>query len=302
MSAPRITSSMISRGIVTDLNDVATRVSETQRRLSTGKQLTRPSDDPYAVGRALSLRTDVEGLSQYQRNTADAEAWASASDMALGSITDIVQRSRELLVRGANATATQADRGLVADEIDQLIEAAKQEANATQGGRSLFAGTATDVKPYAPGSDVYAGNAGDIVRSIGPGVAVAVNVHASDILGSGGTDGKLINVLRDISAHLRGGTPADQAALSATDITALDGSFDTLLGARAQVGAVSNRLSAADGRLAELEESTRDLLSQTEDADMAATLIDYSMQQSVYQSALKAGAGIVQASLLDFLR
>jgi flagellin-like hook-associated protein FlgL len=34
---------------------------------------------------------------------------------------------------------------------------------------------------------------------------------------------------------------------------------------------------------------------------MAATLIDYSMQQSVYQSALRAGAGIVQASLMDFL-
>lgn len=302
MSAPRITSSMISRGIVADLNDVATRVSETQRRLSTGKQLTRPSDDPFAVGRALSLRTDVEGLAQYQRNTADAVAWASASDTALGSLTHIVQRSRELLIRGASATATQVDRGMIADEIDQLIEAAKQEANAAQGGRSLFAGTATDVRPYPAGSDVYAGDAGDIVRSIGPGVSVAVNVHASGILGSGGTDGKLINVLRDISAHLRGSTPADQVALSTGDITALDRSFDTLLGARAQVGAVVNRLTAADGRLAELEESTRGLLSETEDADMAATLIDYSMQQSVYQSALKAGAGIVQASLLDFLR
>lgn len=302
MSAPRITSSMISRGIVADLNDVATRVSDTQRRLSTGKQLTRPSDDPFAVGRALSLRTEVEGLSQYQRNAADAAAWASASDTALGSLTDIVQRGRELLLRGANATATQTDRAMIADEIDQLIAAAKQEANAAQGGRSLFAGTATDVKPYATGSDVYAGDGGDIVRSIGPGVSVAVNVHGSDVLGSGGSDGKLISVLRDISAHLRGGTPADQAALSASDVTAIDRSFDTLLGARAQVGAVVNRLSAAEGRLVELEESTRALLSTTEDADMAATLIDYSMQQSVYQSALKAGAGIVQASLLDFLR
>ncbi len=35
---------------------------------------------------------------------------------------------------------------------------------------------------------------------------------------------------------------------------------------------------------------------------MAATIVDYSMQQSVYQSALRAGAGIVQTSLLDFLR
>lgn len=62
------------------------------------------------------------------------------------------------------------------------------------------------------------------------------------------------------------------------------------------------RVSAADTRLAELEENARGLLSKTEDADMAATIVDYSMQQSVYQSALRAGAGIVQTSLLDFLR
>jgi flagellar hook-associated protein 3 FlgL len=82
----------------------------------------------------------------------------------------------------------------------------------------------------------------------------------------------------------------------------MDRSIDTLLGARAQIGAVANRLTAAGDRLTELEGNSRGLLSTTEDADMAATLIDYSTQQSVYQSALKAGAGIVQSSLLDFLR
>jgi flagellar hook-associated protein 3 FlgL len=302
MSTPRITSSMISRGVLADLNEVATRVTDTQRKMATGKQLTRPSDDPFAVGRALGLRTEVEGLAQYQRNAADAEAWTAASDTALGTLTDIAQRSRELLLRGANGTASAGERGLIADEIDQLVDAAKQDANATQGGRSLFAGTATNVKPYATGSDAYTGDGGDIVRSIGPGVAVIVNVRAADILGSGGTDGKMINALRDISAHLRGGTPADLSALGGSDIVAVDRSIDALLGARAQVGSVANRLSAADARLAELEEGSRGLLSKTEDADMAATLIDYSMQQSVYQSALKAGAGVVQASLLDFLR
>ncbi len=44
------------------------------------------------------------------------------------------------------------------------------------------------------------------------------------------------------------------------------------------------------------------LLSKTEDADMAKTLVDASTQQAVYQSALQAGAKIVQTSLLDFLR
>jgi flagellar hook-associated protein 3 FlgL len=300
MSAPRITSSMIHRGVLADLNDVASKIATTQRKMATGKELTRPSDDPYAVGRALGLRTEVEGLAQYRRNASEAQSWTASSDTALGTLTDILQRSHELLVRGATGTAAPKDRAVIADEIDRLVDSAKQEANTDQGGRSLFAGTATNVKPYDLVTDAYHGDSGDVVRTIGPGVSVIVNVRASDILGDG-TDGKMINTLRDIAAHLRGGTATDQTALSGSDLTAIDRTLDTLSGARAQIGAVANRLSAADDRLAEVEENSRNMLSKTEDADMAATLIDYSMQQSVYQSALRAGAGIVQASLLDFL-
>jgi flagellar hook-associated protein 3 FlgL len=301
MSAPRITSSMIHRGVLADLNDVASKIAVTQRKMATGKELTRPSDDPYAVGRALGLRTELESLTQYRRNASEAQSWTSSSDTALGTLTDILHRGHELLVRGATGTASPKDRGVIADEIDRLIDSAKQEANTDQGGRSLFAGTATNVKPYDLTSDTYHGDSGDVVRTIGPGVSVVINVRATDILGDG-TDGKMINTLRDIAAHLRGGTPADQDALGGADLSKIDTTLDTLFGARAQIGAVANRLTAADDRLAEVEENTRNLLSKTEDADMAATLIDYSMQQSVYQSALRAGAGIVQASLLDFLR
>lgn len=301
MSAPRITSSMISRGILADLNEVATRISDTQRKMATGKELTRPSDDPFAVGRALNLRTELDGLGQYRRNAAEAEAWTSASDAALGTLTDIARRGRELLLRGASGTASPSERAIIAAEIDQLIDAAKQNANATHAGRSLFAGTATDVKPYGTATDAYLGNGGDVVRTIGPGVSVIVNVRAGDVLGNG-ADGRMLDSLRDVAAHLRGGTPADQAALGGSDIVAIDRSIDDLLSARAQIGSVANRITAADDRLAELQNGVRGLLSETEDADMAATLVDYSMQQSVYQSALRAGAGIVQASLLDFLR
>lgn len=292
---------MISRGILADLNEVATRVSDTQRRMATGKELTRPSDDPCSVGRALNLRTELDGLDQYRRNATEAEGWTSASDAALGTLTDIAQRGRELLLRGANGTASPSERAMIASEVDQLIEAAKQNANATHEGRSLFAGTATNAKPYGTASDAYLGDGGDVVRTIGPGVSVIVNVRASDVLGNG-ADGRMLDTLRDVAAHLRGGTPADQAALGGSDIVAIDRSIDDVLSARAQIGSVANRITAADDRLAELQGGVRGLLSETEDADMAATLIDYSMQQSVYQSALRAGAGIVQASLLDFLR
>jgi flagellar hook-associated protein 3 FlgL len=301
MSTPRITSSMISRGVLTDLNDVSTRLSQTQRKMSSGKEITRPSDDPFGTGRALSLRSELDGIGQYRRNATDAEGWTAATDSALGAIGDVTHLGRELLVRGANGTLSAGERGKIADQVDQLIAAAKEAGNSSFEGRSLFAGTATTTKPYGTASDAYLGDAGDVVRSIGPGVAVIVNARGSDVLG-GGADGKLLNTLRDISAHLRGGTAADLAALSGPDLVAIDRSLDDVLTARAQIGSIANRLETADDRLGELEVNAKTLLSQTEDADMAATIVDYSMQQSVYQSALRAGAGIVQASLMDFLR
>ena len=51
-----------------------------------------------------------------------------------------------------------------------------------------------------------------------------------------------------------------------------------------------------------MEEATLGQLSETEDADIAKTLIDFNSQQAAYQAALKAGASIVQVSLMDFLR
>jgi flagellar hook-associated protein 3 FlgL len=292
---------MISRGVLADLNDVATRMSRTQQKMSSGKEITRPSDDPYGTGRALGLRTELDGIGQYRRNATDAEGWTSATDTALGTIGDVTQLAREQLLRGANGTLSANERGQIADQVDQLIAAVKDAGNSVFAGRSLFAGTATTTKPYGTASDAYLGDGGDIVRSIGPGVAVIVNARGSDVLGDG-TDGKLLNTLRDISAHLRGGSAADIAALSGSDIVAIDRSFDDVLTARAQIGSTASRLTAANDRLAELEVNATTLLSQTEDADMAATIVDYSMQQSVYQSALRAGAGIVQSSLLDFLR
>jgi flagellar hook-associated protein 3 FlgL len=109
----------------------------------------------------------------------------------------------------------------------------------------------------------------------------------------------MLAVLRDVATHLRSG---DTASLGNDDLKALDGQIDNVLAVHARVGAGMNRLETASSRLAQIEESTTGMLSDTEDADMAKVLTDYSTQQAVYQSALQAGARIVQTSLLDFLR
>jgi flagellar hook-associated protein 3 FlgL len=301
----RITNMMISRSVLTDINDASNRLSKTQQKMSSGKEITRPSDDPYGTSRSLALRSDLDGTQQYQRNIGEATAWQNITDAALSKINDAVQRARELTIQAATDSAGQAARSAAAQEIDQLIETIKGEANASYGGSYVFSGTAIATKPYAVGgADAYAGDNGTVAREIGPGVSVTVNTIGQTVLGDGQTagDNKLLDVLRDITDNLRGGTTADANALRGTDLQRLDANLATLTQTRATVGATTNRLESADARLQQVEETTTKLLSDVEDADMAKTYIDYSMQQNVYQSALRAGSNIIQQSLLDFLR
>ena len=305
MAFTRITQSMLNRSLLNDLYEVSGRLSTGQRKLSSGKELTRPSDDPFAVSRAISLRDELEGIRQSQRNVAEALAWNGVTETALARVGDVVKRAKELAIQGANDANDAVARETLATEIDQLIEAAKQNMNADHANRYVFSGTLTNTQPYTPGGvDTYNGNTGPIFREIGPGVSVQVNVLGSDILGNGqgAADNRLLHVLRDVAQHLRGNTAADLAALRGTDLQRLDDNFDELSRVRAQVGAVTARLESADASLRELEETAVTLLSDTEDADMAKTLVDFTTQQTVYQSALKAGAQVVQSSLLDFLR
>jgi flagellar hook-associated protein 3 FlgL len=299
----RITDEMRQATVLADLQDASTRLSKTQEVMASGRTINQPSDNPYGTSQALGLSSDLSATGQYQRNVSEAMGWQNVTDSALTTMNNSVQRVRELLIQGSSDSAGPDARSAAAQEIDQLIESVKQDGDATYEGRYVFAGTATGTKPYAVGgSDAYAGDSGAVARAIGPGVSVQVNVLGSTILGSAGGDGKLLDTLRNISAHLKGGTTADMDALRTTDLAQLDQNSSTIMQAQATVGATTNRLQTADSRLQDVSLATTQLLSNVEDADMAKTMTDFSMQQSVYQAALRAGANIVQDSLMDFLR
>jgi flagellar hook-associated protein 3 FlgL len=289
---------MLSRTLLADLEGVAERMTQTQRKLSSGKELEKPSDNPYGVSRALQLRDELGANRQYQRNVDEVASWQTVTDTALRRIADHVQRARELLIQGGTDTASPQARQAIATEITQLIDAIKTEGNTRLGDRFVFAGSATLTQPYQLGaSDAYAGNAEIVKREIGPGVQLDLNVIGQQVLGDDTTG--LLASLRTIVNDL---TTGNGNALRTADIQNLDAALDTLTSAQAVVGARQNRLDAAQLRLRELEENANSLLSETEDADMAETLVHFSMQKAVYESALKAGAEIIQPSLMDFLR
>lgn len=303
----RVTTLMISQTTLDELNQAYDRLATTQQQMSSGKKINQPSDDPYGMSKVLTIQGELGGLQSYTNQVNDGLAWSQAGQTALSNITNIVQRVRELTVEAANGTESRSDLAATASEVDQLTSAVEQEANTSYNGQYIFSGTA-NVAPYQPASgDVYQGNSGSaavITRMIGPGTPLQVNADLGSVLGNGqsgpgGPDGKLLDVLRTISADLKSG---NTAALSGTDLGNLDTNFSALTQLQAGVGSVTNRLQLAYSRLQDISLADTKVLSDTQDADMAQTAINYSTQQAAYTAALRAGANIVQSSLMDFLQ
>jgi flagellar hook-associated protein 3 FlgL len=300
MSNVRFTNDILSRQTLFDLGNITDTLAKTQNELSTGKRIQQPEDDPYGAGRAVTLRNQLADVQQYQTNINDASAWSQTTDSALGNVTDLLQRARELVVQAANGTQDQSSLDAISAEMTQIKASLQAQANATYNGRYIFSGTATNVEPYQ--SNAYSGTTLPVQRLIGPGQVIQVNKDGPSAFGvqSAGPPAtkNVFDVLDDIIGDLNTG---NNAALGSSALTELDGSFTTAVNARTTVGAISNRLETQGNLLSAQELSVQGLLSQTEDADMAKTLITYSTTQTAYQAALQAGAKIIQPTLMDFL-
>lgn len=306
----RITQSMMTDRLLANLGKSQERLARASEEMQTQKKLLRPSDDPVGAQRAVLTRADLDATETYADNVSQARGWMDTAGDSMQELTDLLHKVQQLTVQGANGATGDEARKNIAFELDQIISAVKQAGNTTFGGVYVFSGTATTTQPYdvttVPPVDTYNGDNGVIAREIGPGVAVQINTLVNSgtppLLGSGGGDGGLIDTLRNISAHLKSGLATDVTALGTTDLKALEDNLTTINKAQAVIGATVNRLDAADSRLGSDKLAATRLLSDTEDADAATAILNLNTSQSVYQAALKAGATIIQPSLLDFLR
>jgi flagellar hook-associated protein 3 FlgL len=278
-------------------------MATTQEQISTGRRVNRPSDDPLAAGQERLRTADLEGIKRSQDSVASASSWLSASESALSSVNDIVARARDLTVQGANGSLDQKSRDAIAAEIDQLTKSAKDAMNVKFGDAYLFSGTKSNLPPYTA-----------VIREAGTGATLQVNapftpvggagaqaLTGQSVLGGGNTaaDGRVLDVLETVAAHLRAG---NVTALQTTDLRALDANQQALSGARAAVGTTLNRADAATKRLQDLEDLTSKGIDDLTGVDLAKALTDFTAQQSAYQAALKVGSQIIQPSLVDFLR
>lgn len=300
----RITQTMVSHGLMDNLRRAQNDLARTQEKIASGGLVSRPGENPQAMRALIDGEAQLAALESWERGAVAARDWAEASDRALDTVTSLLGRARELTLAAANATTTPQAMRIIADELDQIAEAAKDAANLRIGDTYLFSGTATTTPAYAAGSDAYGGDSGSVVREIGPSVNVVVNALASDILGSGAaaSDGKLLDTIRTIASQLRNQSPADLAAVRTTGLQNLQTNLQGVLSARGTLGAISSRAEMAEARHREIAQVTTESTARQAGEDLSALIMRYNSQQSAYQAALQTGAKIIQPSLVDFLR
>ncbi|HEX5923572.1 MAG TPA: flagellar hook-associated protein FlgL [Baekduia sp.] len=313
----RITNNMVSDRVIADLQARYGAMADTQLQISTGRRVNQPSDDPTAAAQERLRLSELSGITGSQSSVASAQTALNSSESSMEGVRSVLSRANELALAGANGSLSQADRTTIANEIDQLIKSAKDSMNTKVGDSYIFSGTKSDVAPYADATgDAYQGDGGALLRDGGAGVVLQTNpsfvpiggsasvpLTADAILGNGSAagDGRVLDALTQLSAHLRGGTTADLQAIQSTDLQAIKANQTAVSSAISAIGAMSNRATAAADRLDDLEDTAKQSIDDLTGVDMAKALTDYSAQSAAYQASLKVGAQIIQPSLLQFL-
>lgn len=292
----RITNKSMMTNYLSNLNKSLKRMSDSQNQLASGKNIQRPSDDPFGTIKAMNLDTSLKQNEQYKKNIEDSLDFLNVTDASLGTMTDALQRIRELTVYGINGTMSNNDMQNVAKEIDQNISQLVEAGNTFFAGKYIFSGQNTDQIPFElSGSKIMnlSNDDGKLSREISKSVTVDINTTGNDIMNGGG----LSTTLDDLSNAMSSG---DKTALKDM-LLKIDVEIDNMLSQRAMAGAKYNRLDAAKQKNETETVNLTEIFSRTVDVDFAQKLMDYSMMNSAYQASLQTGAKILQPSLLNYL-
>ncbi|MCS0790818.1 MULTISPECIES: flagellar hook-associated protein FlgL [Cytobacillus] len=285
----RVTQSMLSNNMLRNLSNSYSRLDKLQDQISTQKKFTKPSDDPVAAMMGMNYRTDLNRIEQFTRNIGEVRNWVDSTDDALDKGVLALQRIRELTLQASNGTLEEDQRKAVAEEVKQLKEHLQNIGDTQVGGKYIFNGNQTNVRPSESGFQ-----SGTIELEVFSGIKIPVNTEGKalfgDMLSDEGDIQKLITALET-------NDPAVGDMLEN-----VDKNIDNFLSARALIGAKQNRVELMEDRLSQQEVFSTRILSDNEDIDMEKAIIELTTQESIHRAALSVGARIIQPSLTDFLR
>ena len=141
----RITNKIVQNNSLYNININKTNEDTLNTMTSTGKKITRPSDDPVVAIRALRLRSNVAQLSQYyEKNAKDASSWLQVTEDALSTVTSVLTDAGKQATKGANKYLGISDLTTIVTQMSALSDEYYSTGNVDYAGRYVFTGYRTD--------------------------------------------------------------------------------------------------------------------------------------------------------------
>lgn len=298
----RVTNSMVVNNLLSNLSKNATRLQRYQNQVASGKRITKPSDDPVGAAYSVRYSTDIEKEKQYLANIESSKEILTASETALSSANEVVNRIRDLTVQAAGTATSEASRESIRVELEELKEELISLANTTYNGRCIFSGYKTD-KELIDDTGKYAITVEDIEKinyQISQNNIMQVNTLGTDIFGPG-KENDIPQVFADIDELIMHVSSGDAKGINSC-LTKLDDAQDSILAGMTEIGGKMNRLELARSRVTNNITYLEEAKSLNDDVDTAEAITNWKTEEAVYNAALQMGASVIQQTLLDFIR
>lgn len=273
----RIATNVASEMVQKNLNKVSESSAQSLEKLSSGKRITRASDDAAGLAIAKNLEAQTKGLRQASRNANDGISLVQVAEGGLNEVSNILVRLRELSVQAASDTVGENERDFLNKEYQQLVAEVDRIAETTTfGGRNLLNGTSSTPMEF------QVGNGGEEVHRI---EFDASEANATvDSLGISGTGVIEKSDARDSLANI-------------------DEALQTISGFRATFGSVQSRLQSTIANLDTQAVNQEAARSVIEDVDVASESAKMASDNIIKQAGIAtlSQANNVPASALRLI-
>jgi len=282
-----INTNLVSLNAQRNVSTSQASLSTAMQRLSSGLRVNSAKDDAAGLAIAERMHTQVRGMNVAMRNANDGISMAQVGEGALGKVSDMLQRMRELAVQAANGTNSTTDRDSLNNEYLELARESARTLGGTQfNGQNILATTTNGVFQVGANTSAtldqisIAGFDWTLAATITTAVGAAVATDPTTVIS--GTDGSF--------------------ALAA--IGAIDGAINAINSQRATFGAVQNRFDNVVANLMVATENQSAARSRIMDADYAMETSNLSRAQILQQAgnAMVAQANQLPQQVLSLLK
>ena len=273
-----------------NLANIQEQLYKANQVVATGKRITAISDDPVGLTQSLHVKSAISNLEQLGRNISMGKTWLAASESSLSQVQDIISDASALCLQMVNGTIDLSQQASAASIIENHIDEMVSLGNTEVNGQYVFAGWKTDTVPFGQDGTYHGDNHAFTIK-IGNDTTIEIGADGEAIFQD------LFTTLSDLKDALEGN---DVEGIRAA-MTNLDIDLDRITTKISDIGSKVLRMETNEQIFQEVTISNTQRLSEIEDADMAAAIIDLESRQVVYQAALASSARIMQLSLVDFL-